>query len=143
IVDGEVVALNEAGRPDFGLLQERISGGRRGAGADGPPAAPLVYQAFDLLYLDGRLLTAVPLEDRKRLLRSVLRDQPRVRYAAHVERDGDAFYGAAADRELEGVMAKHRRSPYEPGRRTTTWLKIKVRPEQELVVGGYLPGEGT
>ena len=142
IVDGEVVALDDAGRPDFGLLQERISGGRRGGGVS-ERVAPLVYEAFDLLYLDGRLLTDVPLEERKRLLRSVLREQPRVKYASHTEREGEAFYRAAADRRLEGVIAKHRRSLYEPGKRTTTWLKIKVRPEQELVVGGYLPGEGT
>src|SRR5262249_38155701 len=84
IVDGEVVALDENGRPDSGLLQERISGARRSSGAPNAEA-PLVYQAFDLLYLDGRLLTGVPLEDRKRLLRSVLKPQPRVRYASHVD----------------------------------------------------------
>jgi bifunctional non-homologous end joining protein LigD len=142
IVDGEVVALDEEGRPDFGLLQERISGSRRPASGRGKEV-PLVYEVFDLLYLDGRDLTGVPLEERKRLLRSVLKEQPRVRYAAHVEGDGEAFYAAAKSKELEGVIAKHRRSLYEPGRRVTTWLKIKVRPEQELVVGGYLPGEGT
>ena len=143
IVDGEVVALAPDGRPDFGLLQERI-GRRPGTnGAGTGPLAPLVYQVFDLLYLDGRSLLHVPLEDRKRLLRSVLVEQPRVRYATHVDGDGVAFYKAAAERHLEGVIAKHRRSPYEPGHRTRNWLKVKVRPEQELVVGGYLPGEGT
>jgi bifunctional non-homologous end joining protein LigD len=143
IVDGEVVALDPDGRPDFGLLQERISGDRRRSAGAGPREAPLVYQAFDLLYLDGRLLTGVPLEDRKRLLRSVLKPQSRVRYAAHVEGEGVAFFRAAEEQELEGIIAKHRRSLYEPGRRSKTWLKVKVRPEQELVVGGYLPGEGA
>ena len=143
IVDGEVVPLDEDGRPDFGLLEERI----RSAGAriPGPETgqAPLVYQAFDLLYLDGRLLTGVPLEERKRLLRSVLRDHPRVRYASHVDGDGEAFFEAAARRDLDGMIAKNRRSLYEPGRRAASWLKVKVRPEQEFVVGGYLPGEGS
>jgi bifunctional non-homologous end joining protein LigD len=134
IVDGEVVALDEAGRPDFGLLQERL----------GDAAAPeLVYQAFDLLYLDGRSLLNVPLEDRKRLLQSVLRPHPRVRFAAHVVGEGQAFYEAAKDKGLEGVIAKLRRSRYEPGRRTSAWLKLKIRPEQELVVGGWTPGEGN
>ncbi len=133
IVDGEVVALDSAGRPDFGLLQERL----------GDKSAPgLVYQAFDLLHLDGRSLLDVALEDRKRLLRRVLRPHPRVRFAAHVEAEGIEFYEAARSQHLEGVIAKLRRSRYEPGRRTTAWLKLKVRPEQELVVGGWTPGEG-
>jgi bifunctional non-homologous end joining protein LigD len=134
IVDGEVVALDEAGRPDFSLLQTKL--GERGA-------TGLVYQAFDLLYLDGRLLLDVPLEDRKRLLKSVLREHPRVRYAAHVDGEGLAFYEAARAQGLEGVIAKLRRSRYEPARRTTAWLKLKVRPEQELVVGGWTPGQGN
>jgi bifunctional non-homologous end joining protein LigD len=134
IVDGEVVALDEAGRPDFGLLQERL----------GDAASPgLVYQAFDLLYLDGRSLLNVPLEDRKRLLKSVLRTHPRVRFAAHVVGEGLAFFEAARAQRLEGMIAKLRRSRYEPGRRTSAWLKVKIRPEQELVVGGWTPGEGN
>ncbi len=134
IVDGEVVALDDAGRPDFGLLQERL--GQKGA-------AGLVYQAFDLLYLDGRSLLDVPLEDRKRLLKSVLKEHPRVRYAAHVEGEGLAFHAAAASQGLEGVVAKLRNSRYEPGKRSSAWLKLKVRPEQEFVVGGWTPGEGN
>ena len=161
VVDGEVVALDPAGRPDFGLLQERL-GVRFGSGTPGhrkaPPGseaeadepdrgpgspAPLVYQAFDLLYLDGLSLLGMPLEERKRLLRSVIHDGPHVRYAPHVEGAGIAFLEAAAAQDLEGVMAKDRRSRYEPGRRVGTWLKLKIRPEQEFVVGGYLPGEGN
>jgi bifunctional non-homologous end joining protein LigD len=102
-----------------------------------------VYQAFDLLHLDGRSLLDVPLEQRKRLLELVLRPTARVRYAAHVDTEGIAFFEAAAAQGLEGIVAKQRRSRYEPGRRVTTWLKLKARPEQELVVGGWTPGEGT
>ncbi|HEX7950685.1 MAG TPA: DNA ligase D [Candidatus Limnocylindrales bacterium] len=134
IVDGEVVALDDAGRPDFSLLQEHLGDAS---------ATALVYQVFDLLYLDGRSLLKVPLEDRKRLLQSVLRSHPRVRFAAHVVGEGEAFYRAAQDQGLEGIIAKLRRSRYEPGRRSTAWLKIKVRPEQDLVVGGWTPGEGN
>jgi bifunctional non-homologous end joining protein LigD len=146
IVDGEVVALDEEGRPDFSLLQERISQRRVGgaaAAAGGKHAGALVYQVFDLLYLDGRSLLGVPLEDRKRLLRSVLRETNRVRYASHVVGEGEAFMAAAEARGLEGIVAKLRRSRYEPGRRTPAWLKLKIRPEQELVVGGWTPGEGN
>jgi len=134
VVDGEVVALDEDGRPDFSLLQTKL-GDREATG--------LVYQVFDLLYLDGRSLLEVPLEDRKRLLRSVLKDHPRVRYASHVVRDGLAFFEAAKSMGVEGMVAKLRRSRYEPGRRTGAWLKIKIRPEQELVVGGWTPGSGN
>jgi bifunctional non-homologous end joining protein LigD len=145
IVDGEVVALDENGAPDFGLLQEAISGFRSGDRGRGnrSPRARLVYQAFDLLHLDGRSLLRVPLEDRKRLLKSVLRESGRVRFASHVEGDGVAFHAAASQLGLEGIVAKLRRSLYEPGRRTNAWLKIKIRPEQELVVGGYTLGEGN
>ena len=138
IVDGEVVAFDENGTPDFGVLQEKISALRAGQRASG-----LLYQAFDLLYLDGKSLLDVPLEDRKRLLKSVLKDSRRARYASHVETEGVDFYAAAQKMGVEGVVAKHRRSRYEPGRRTNTWLKIKIRPEQELVLGGYTPGEGN
>jgi bifunctional non-homologous end joining protein LigD len=134
IVDGEVVAIDEDGRPDFPLLQTKL--GQRGVGG-------LVYQPFDLLYLDGRSLLDVPLEDRKRLLRSVIKDHPRVRYAAHVDGEGVAFYEAAKAKGLEGIIAKLRRSRYEAGRRSSAWLKFKVRPEQELVIAGWTPGQGN
>jgi bifunctional non-homologous end joining protein LigD len=138
ILDGEVVAIDDDGRPDFGLLQERISELRAGRAAKG-----LVYQVFDLLYFDGKLLLAVPLEDRKRLLHSILRETARVRFASHVVGEGLAFMEAARAKGLEGILAKLRRSPYQPGRRTPAWLKLKIRPEQELVVGGWTPGEGN
>ncbi len=137
IVDGEVVALDDQGRPDFGLLQERISAGRTGR-----PVA-LVFQAFDLLHLDGRSLLAVPLEQRRRLLELVVQPTSRVQVAPAIDTEGEAFFEAAKAQRLEGIVAKHRRSRYEPGRRSPAWLKIKARPEQELVVGGWTPGEGN
>ena len=151
IVDGEVAALDEKGRPSFSLLQDvsglkGLSGDRRPGprpSAEERAAIPLVYQAFDLLYLDGRSLLGVPLEHRKRLLRSVLREHPRVRFGGHVEEHGRDFLSAARDQELEGIVAKLRQSPYEPGRRSRSWLKLKLRREQELVVAGWLPGRGS
>lgn len=155
VVDGEVVALDPDGRPDFSLLQDRT--GLRGLEAatgrrspDGPrltaderKAIPLAYMVFDLLHIDGRSLFDVPLEERKRLLHRVIQPHPLVRYAAHVVGEGEAFVRAAADRGLEGVVAKRRASPYEPGKRSRDWLKIKLRREQELVVVGWLPGKGS
>ncbi len=155
VVDGEVVALDPDGRPDFSLLQDRT--GLRGLEAatgrrapDGPrltaderKAIPLAYMVFDLLHLDGSSLLDVPLEERKRLLHRVIRPHPLVRYAAHVVGEGEAFVRAAADRGLEGVVAKRRASRYEPGKRSRDWLKVKLRREQELVVAGWLPGKGS
>ena len=152
IVDGEVVALNDDGRPEFGLLQDRAGMGRFGPSAGGRRSggekprgadAPIVYFVFDLLHLEDRSLLDVPLEQRKRLLRSVLRAHNQVQYATHVEADGEDFYGAVAEQGLEGMIAKLRDSRYEPGRRSRAWLKIKIRREQEVVVCGYEPGKGS
>ena len=155
IVDGEVVALDPDGRPDFSLLQDRtglrgleVATGRRGADSRRPSVAerkaiPIVYMVFDLLHLDGRSLLDVPLEERKRALQRILRPHPLVRFATHVVGDGAAFTEAAAEQGLEGVVAKLRNSRYDPGRRSRAWLKIKLRLEQELVVVGWLPGQGS
>jgi bifunctional non-homologous end joining protein LigD len=155
IVDGEVVAFDEKGRPSFSRLQDRtglraLEAATRRADPDASKltreereAIPLAYMAFDLLYLDGRSLQDVPLEDRKRLLRRVLRPHGMVRYAAHVVGDGRDFTQAAAEKGLEGVVAKRRESVYQAGRRSRDWLKVKLRREQEIVVVGWLPGQGT
>ena len=137
IVDGEVIALDDHGEPNFALLQARI----KGQGRTGTPT-PFVYEVFDLLWLDGRSLLDEPLEDRRRLLAGALRADPRVRLSEHIEGDGIAFFEAARARSLEGIMAKGRHSRYEPGKRSMAWQKVKIRPEQELVVGGMTRGTG-
>ncbi len=137
IVDGEVIALDDGGEPDFALLQARI----KGRGAANEPT-PFVYEVFDLLHLDDRSLLDEPLEERRRVLAEVLRADRRVRLSEHVEGEGIAFFEAARARGLEGIMAKDRRSRYLPGARSDRWQKIKIRPEQELVVGGWVKGTG-
>jgi bifunctional non-homologous end joining protein LigD len=138
VVDGEVIALDARGEPDFALLQARI----KGRGANTEPT-PFVYEVFDLLHLDGTSLLDEPLETRRRLLASVLRPDPRVRLSEHYETNGITFFEAARARGLEGIMAKDRHSRYVPGARTDRWQKIKIRPEQELVVGGWVTGTGS
>ena len=144
VVDGEVIALDARGEPDFALLQERIRGrGRTGEPVgDGAGATAFVYEVFDLLHLDGRSLLDEPLAERRRLLATVLRPDPRVRLSEDVVGTGLAFFEAARSRGLEGMMAKDRRSTYRPGERTKAWQKVKIRPEQELVVGGWTLGTG-
>ncbi|HXU86740.1 MAG TPA: non-homologous end-joining DNA ligase [Verrucomicrobiae bacterium] len=137
IVDGEVIALDKHGEPDFALLQARIKG--RAVAAE---PTPFVYEVFDLLHLDGRSLVDEPLEERRRLLADALQPDPRVRLSEHIVGEGIAFFEAARTRGLEGIMAKDRHSPYLPGKRTDRWLKVKIRPEQELVVGGWVTGTG-
>jgi bifunctional non-homologous end joining protein LigD len=137
VVDGEVIALDDGDEPDFALLQSRIKG--RGVVAE---PTPFVYEVFDLLHLDGRSLLDEPLLERRRLLADLLRPDPRVRLSEHVMGEGIAAFEAARARHLEGVMAKDGRSPYVPGKRTDRWLKVKIRPEQELVVGGWVTGTG-
>ena len=153
IVDGEIVALDENGVPRFSLLQDRAGMGRFGprgveTGSRKPKrdpnfVPPVVYFAFDLLYHDGRSLLNVPLLERKKLLRSVLRESDKVRYASHVDTDGIEMLKAVKKQGLEGLVAKLRVSTYEPGRRSKSWLKIKIRREQEALVVGYEPGQGT
>ncbi len=137
VVDGEVIALDPRGEPDFALLQARIKGQGRG-----DAVTPFVYEVFDLLHLDDRSVLNEPLEERRRLLAEVLRPDPRVRLSEHVEADGIAFFEAARARGLEGIMAKDRNSTYIPGARSMAWQKIKIRPEQELVLGGWVKGTG-
>ena len=138
IVDGEVIALDDRGEPDFSLLQARIKGQGRGGAA-----TMFVYEVFDLLFLDGRSLLEEPLEERRRLLSETLRTDPRVRMSEDIAGEGTAFFEAAKARGLEGIMAKDRRSTYLPGKRSMAWQKVKIRPEQELVVGGYARGTGS
>jgi bifunctional non-homologous end joining protein LigD len=138
IVDGEVVALDAEGRSDFALLQRRIKESRI---SDRAPDG-VTYQVFDLLYLDGYSLLDVPLEKRQELLRGHLRSDPAVRFGDHVVGAGRAFFEAARAVGAEGIVAKLRTSPYDPGRRSPAWQKIKNRPEQELIVGGWTTGTG-
>jgi bifunctional non-homologous end joining protein LigD len=142
ILDGEVVALDDEGRASFSLMQQRTGfrpGGRRGAAkAD----VPVLYYAFDLLYLDGYDLRKVALEERKRKLASVLVSGDSVRYSDHYEKQGKALFEMARAKGLEGILAKKRDSIYQE-RRTSEWLKIKITRRLECVIGGYTEPEGS
>ena len=141
VLDGEVVALNAEGMPDFGLLQEALGRDRR-LGAAGP-ASPLVYYPFDLLHLAGFSLRQTPLVQRKGLLGQALVPGEAVRPVEYVEGSGEAFFEAAVGLGLEGMMAKRKDSSYEPAARSAAWLKVKAVKSQDFVVAGYTPGEGA
>jgi bifunctional non-homologous end joining protein LigD len=142
ILDGEVVALDDEGRASFSLMQQRTGfrpGGKRVATkAD----VPVLYYAFDLLYLDGYDLRKLPLEDRKKKLASILVSGNAVRYSDHYEKQGKALFEMARAKGLEGILAKKRDSIYQE-RRTSEWLKIKITHRLECVIGGYTEPEGS
>jgi bifunctional non-homologous end joining protein LigD len=142
LLDGELVASDDEGRPSFGLLQQRMHVADPAEAARRAVDVPVAYVVFDLLHLDGHDLMGLALRDRRHLLDQVLDPGPRWR-CSPVHDDGPALLAAAEERGLEGVVAKRLDSRYEPGKRTRTWLKVKVRLRQEMVVGGWLPGEGN
>lgn len=137
VLDGELVATDPEGRPDYNLLRTRL--------ADGPDAArevPCCFVAFDLLYWEGRALLRQPLERRRSRLRRELGGGGGVLYAPdHIAENGVDLYEACLERGLEGVMAKHRSSTYVPGQRSPFWLKVKAVQSDDFVIVGWLPGE--
>ncbi|MBA2349465.1 MAG: DNA ligase D [Solirubrobacterales bacterium] len=142
ILDGEVVAFGPDGRPSFSALQSRMHLDNEGAARRLAKAAPVSYLLFDLLWLDGHDLTHLPYADRRSLLRDLIADAPRWSVPDHVIGHGSQVLEAARQQGLEGVVAKRVDGSYEPGRRARGWRKIKLLQRQELVVAGWVPGEG-
>ena len=145
VLDGEIVAFDEAGRPSFQLLQPRIhaSEGRRAGRAGSAPA--VVYVLFDLLYVDGESLLGRPYGERRGRLEALgLEQAPDGRWALSPRfgGPGSEVLRASLDQGLEGVVAKRLDSPYLPGKRSRTWTKVKNFRTQEVVIGGWTPGEG-
>ncbi len=144
ILDGEIVALDEEGRPSFSLIQQRTGfqpGNRRLPRRQG---VPVVYYAFDLLYLDGLDLRRVALHQRKQLLQDRIEvgGGEVVHFSDHYAEKGLDLFEAAKQRGLEGIVAKKSSSAYEE-KRSSNWLKIKITQRQECVIGGYTDPEGS
>src|SRR5262249_7887841 len=130
VLDGEVCALDDRGRPRFSLMQQ------------GSPDTPIVYEVFDVLEADGEPLVELPLSERRKRLESLIApDDPIVRISAAFD-DGSALYSAVKEQGLEGILAKRADSRYQPGHRGREWLKIKARDEQQFVIAGYTKGQG-
>jgi len=133
VLDGEVVVVDDQGSPDFQALQHYPDSG----------SGHLLYYVFDLLYFRGHDLTDLPLVRRKDLLKKILPSTPRIRFSNHVWKEGALFYAVAREKGLEGIVAKHSQSPYETGRRSRQWLKIKTRLTQEGVIAGFTEPGGS
>ncbi len=133
VVDGEIVVLNEKGQSNFGDLQNWRSE------ADGT----LVYYLFDLLWLESRDLTGLPLSERRALLQSIVPPGDILRFSEGFETGGKEFFAKARQLGLEGIVAKRTDSLYIPGARTRDWLKIKAASRQEVVIGGFTRNADT
>jgi bifunctional non-homologous end joining protein LigD len=142
ILDGEIVAMDEEGRPSFSLMQQRTGIGHLGRRTgSGDVGVPIAYYAFDLLYLDGYDLRRVDLEQRKNLLSQILAPSDLVHFSEHFP-DGTMLYNVAKERGLEGIVAKRRRGCYVE-KRSREWLKIKITQRLECVIGGYTDPKGS
>ncbi len=138
--DGEVVAFDAAGRPDFGLLQSRMH-------VRQPPAAlvartPVVLVLFDLLLVDGEWLLELPYDSRRARLEALGPLGPAWQVPPNFLSDGRVLLDTTQAQGLEGIVAKRRDSRYEPGRRSDCWVKVKNTRRQSAVVVGWQPGEG-
>jgi bifunctional non-homologous end joining protein LigD len=136
VVDGEICALDEDGRSSFQRLQQ-VDMNVRGKGRP-----PLTYVAFDLLYADGRDLRALPLEERKAKLESLIVPDRGVLYSQHIAGRGKDFFALAQHESLEGIIGKRRDSPYRMSR-SRDWVKIKAKHEEEFVIGGWTEPKGS
>jgi bifunctional non-homologous end joining protein LigD len=130
VVDGEVCALDEEGRPSFSAMQQAKAG------------TPIVYYVFDLLEVDGEPIIELPLSERRARLRKLLDGRNHTVQFSQPFDDGRALYEAAKQQRLEGIMGKRVDSRYLPGKRSRDWLKFKTHGEQELVIAGYTRGKG-
>jgi bifunctional non-homologous end joining protein LigD len=142
ILDGEVVAFDDQGRPSFERLQHRMHIASEAQAKRLSKETPVAYVIFDLLWLDGHSLMSLPYEERRAALAELDLKGSHWQVPDHVVGDGEALVAATRAQGLEGIVAKRLDSPYEPGRRSTSWRKIKNVQRTDVVVCGWMPGEG-
>jgi bifunctional non-homologous end joining protein LigD len=142
MVDGEIVTL-VGGSPSFEKLQSRMHVRNEREIERLSKLIPVSYVAFDLIYLDGHSLVGEPFSERRRLLEETIVPAPTVQLSPVVYGEGLTLFEAARANRLEGIVAKKLTSPYEPGRRARSWLKVKTTMEADVVVAGWSEGEGA
>lgn len=133
VLDGEIVVLDDKGKPDFQLLQHYSENQDR----------PIQYYVFDLLELNGHDTTELPLIDRKELLKKIIPENEVIKYSEHITEKGKSFFRVSTEKDLEGIMAKKMDSKYYPGKRSSEWLKIKNHKTAEAIIVGYTEPEGA
>jgi len=142
VLDGEIVALDDNGRPSFEHLQPRMHVGSASVARRLASERPVVCMLFDILWLDGHATYDLPYAERRKLLDGLGLSGNTWQTPPTTIGDGAAVQHAAEELGMEGVVAKRLDSAYQPGRRSDAWRKVKITAGQELVVGGWLPGAG-
>ncbi len=133
VLDGEIVLVEEDGRPNFQKLQHY----------DTNTTLPLVYYVFDMLMYDGESMEEFPLTERKKLLKKLLGNNSTIKYCDHIETNGKTFFQKVVGANMEGIMAKKKESTYHEGIRTKEWLKIKNVQTHEAIIAGYTSPRGS
>jgi bifunctional non-homologous end joining protein LigD len=142
VVDGELVAIDDRGVPSFGRLQQRMHVADPALARGLATLVPVVFVVFDVLRLDGRSLVREPNDHRRELLEQLDLNAPRCLTAPVFYDNAADVWQASLEQKMEGVIAKRRDSQYEAGRRSAAWRKIKHISDQEVVIGGWRPGNG-
>ena len=142
VLDGEIVAMDERGRPSFQLLQARMGIGTEGEARRRVRGIPVIYMVFDLLHIGGRDLMGLPYAERREALEALALDGPAWTVPMYHRGDGAALLDATRAQGLEGLVAKRLDAPYEPGRRSGAWVKVRHLTRQEFVIAGWTAGEG-
>jgi bifunctional non-homologous end joining protein LigD len=142
VLDGEIVAFDERQRPSFAALQPRMHVGSKAQAKRLAERTPVTYMIFDLLWLDGHSLMEQPYSERVQRLAALELSGESWQTPGHIVGRGEQVQAASAEQGLEGIVAKRLDSTYQPGRRATSWLKVKNFGRQELVIGGWMPGKG-
>lgn len=132
ILDGEIVVLDQDGKPRFELLQNWRKDYQ----------GQLYYYVFDILWCDGHDVRGMPLVERKQLLKAVISHDSFIRYSDHIETEGTELLKAMQEKGLEGMIAKEASSPYQENARGASWLKVKTHQRQEVVIGGFTEPRG-
>ena len=142
VIDGEIVAFDEEGRNSFEALQQRMNLANEREIKRAAKQVPVALVAFDLLWLDGRDVTGLKLEERRGLLEAIAEEDARLQVVTYVDGRGTQLTQAARSLGLEGVVAKRKGSRYQPGKRSADWRKIKLTNTQDCVILGWTPGQG-
>jgi len=143
LFDGEIVAIGSDGKPSFELLQQRMNLSNAHDIAAAEQQIPVVYYVFDLLYLDGYDLAALPLGDRRELLERVLLPMANIARVQPIDLAASDAFDIAEAAGFEGIVAKRDSSRYEAGRRSGAWIKRKIVETESFLVGGFVPGQGS